>query len=541
MMHSNDVYLIDNLPIQINGNEKYATGLTKRTTIDDVKYAILSCTMSSNDGFNLNDYAIFEKWQGNERILDGKLKIYKLIRLWKSLPGNQLENVKFIIKKRKSYNQIQQNYNQYILKQQQLVHNTASPAMNKTWNSNKAANALRKSSRKLSTRDVPSLSHSRSASSSSLSSVSDNEEKLVGTSNDSSENDEVFGLNRYDKRYSSIKKFNRSKKSTVNKQHKTNDKVMLSNTNQEQDRRQTFLNLVQKQNEIIDKQMNKIEHNDKQIKKCMKSYLKKFNSQESRSRSTKRSKSLDKYDAAKLTKSAKKAVVEHTAERSSSIRRLIVKDDETTKQPQQQQQLQFTSNDIKQAFDNVLDEKQLNEYVKLCNNYFQVQKNVNLNKRKIDDLNNELVKMKASTGVQQIKDETTNKIETCVQTYDKQNEKLLHLSDALNRIDEIILLKTSLINSLENELKKIENEQLFDLQAVNNNNNNKKMSTFASTSSTSSSVSSVITSVSQQGEFNSQQQQQTVIKSKHFADNDSDTGISSANSDDFTSHLETLV
>ena len=73
-----EVLLVEKLPIVINGNEKYASGLTKRTTVDDVKYAMLSVSEPSFQIEHLDDYALFEKWQGNERILDGKIKIYKL-------------------------------------------------------------------------------------------------------------------------------------------------------------------------------------------------------------------------------------------------------------------------------------------------------------------------------------------------------------------------------------------------------------------------------------------------------------------------------
>ena len=486
-MHSSDSYIIDSLPIQINGNEKFATGLTKRTTIDDVKYAILSCTLNcTTEALNLNDYAIFEKWQGNERILDGNIKIYKLIRLWKSLPGNQLDAVKFIIKKRKNI--------QNIIKQ---IHNTASPAMNKTWNSNKAANALRKSSVK---RDESSSTRE--------------------SSTDASDNEELTAT-RYDKRYSSVRKFNRAKRSIICKN---------------EDRRETFLNLVNKQSEIIEKQQHKLESNDKLIKKCMQSCLRRVRSSVSKTRS----RSLDKQqqlvnDKEATTKQKSKRLASKSRERSSSIHRLVVKDD-LLREPE------VTSSDIKQTFENVLDDKQLEEYANLCNKYFKLQKNVNFNKNKVEQLNNELSTIKQSTVDNQ---QFTQKIQLSVQTYDKQNEKLSHLGDALNRIDEIILLKSNLIKSLESELKKIEDEQLYDLkpQFVETKTNNKKLTTSSSTSSTISSFSSgssIITSVSEQGIIKTSTNG-TVLSKTTFGDNDSDTGISSANSDDFVSQLETLV
>src|SRR5690606_25625511 len=55
-------------------------------------------------GEQLASYAMFEKWQGSERMLDDAIKIHKLIKLWKSLPGHQLASVKFLIKPKRNYN-----------------------------------------------------------------------------------------------------------------------------------------------------------------------------------------------------------------------------------------------------------------------------------------------------------------------------------------------------------------------------------------------------------------------------------------------------
>lgn len=111
------------LPISINGNEKIATGLTKQTTINDIIYAIILKTDSKFTMEQICDYALFEKYSDNERFLDGSLKVYKLIKYWKSQPeGNLLDKVKFVIKKRKI--------------QSKLC--TLSPAHPKTWNLNKA-------------------------------------------------------------------------------------------------------------------------------------------------------------------------------------------------------------------------------------------------------------------------------------------------------------------------------------------------------------------------------------------------------------------
>ena len=88
------------LPILVNGDEKSVTGLTKETTVDDIKLKVLK---TSNPKFNndlLDQYGLFEQWQNNERMLNGKSKVYKIIQNWQSLPGNQLTKVKFIIRER---------------------------------------------------------------------------------------------------------------------------------------------------------------------------------------------------------------------------------------------------------------------------------------------------------------------------------------------------------------------------------------------------------------------------------------------------------
>jgi len=70
----------------------------------------------------------------------------------------------------------------------------------------------------------------------------------------------------------------------------------------------------------------------------------------------------------------------------------------------------------------------------------------------------------------------------------------------------------------------------------------KSLSTYNSTSSTTSTSSSVFTSVSSAANVNPHYHSQMSIKCYANADNESDTGISSANSDDFSSQqLETLV
>lgn len=92
---------LDKIPIKVNGVDRYATGLSKTTTIDEIKYAMLSVSEPTFRPEESGNYGVFEKWNGHERLLEGKSKIYKVISFWKSLPGDQLSQVKFVIKKKK--------------------------------------------------------------------------------------------------------------------------------------------------------------------------------------------------------------------------------------------------------------------------------------------------------------------------------------------------------------------------------------------------------------------------------------------------------
>ncbi|CAF0894684.1 unnamed protein product [Brachionus calyciflorus] len=94
---------IDKISIKVNGHDRYATGLSKTTTIDEIKYAMLSVSDPKFRVEDIDNYGIFEKFQGNERLLDGGQKIYKIINFWKSLPGTPLPEVKFVIKKKKNF------------------------------------------------------------------------------------------------------------------------------------------------------------------------------------------------------------------------------------------------------------------------------------------------------------------------------------------------------------------------------------------------------------------------------------------------------
>ena len=420
-MNDADKVLDDKLPIVLNGNEKYATGLTKRTTVDDVIFAMLSVSDASFMPEHLSDYGIVEKWQGNERILDGKIKIYKLIRLWKSLPGDQLSQVKFIIKKRK------QNM-------------------------------------KLSARDSD----------------------LNSESSDETNTDNNKLVNH--KRYASIKRFNRSRKSSVKQIKKS------------------FIDLVTKQNEIIDKQLDQI------------------------SETNTRSKGLAKFLRGKSgDKSAKVKSLKH---------------------------IDIDENDIKQAFCNGanalnLDDKQAKEYSKLCKDYFKLQHCLNSKLQRIEDLKTELNEISSNTSVSEKKTEarlvkTNKKLQSTIETTNTQSEKLNDMSIALNKIDDIISLKEKFIQSLEKELQQLDsNEETVAVKKSLVLTSETARSSTSSTSSVFTSISSI--STSQYANMNSNanavkfSQNQMSGNKFSYADNESDTGISSANSEEFNTHLETLV
>lgn len=128
--------MIQNLPIIVNGVEKFASGITKDTTVDDVKFAMLCATDSSFTPDMIYDYGVFLEYQQSENLLEGSLKIYKIVR---SLQ-NQLEQVKFLIKKRISISKSKQ---QEKSQQKAFKFCSLSPSVQKTWNESRL---LRKSS-----------------------------------------------------------------------------------------------------------------------------------------------------------------------------------------------------------------------------------------------------------------------------------------------------------------------------------------------------------------------------------------------------------
>ena len=84
------------LPVWLGGCEKWVTGLTKRTTCDDVLYALLKHDGNPNDDdLDISGFCIFERWRDVERPLRGRTKILKVWRAW----GDECRNVRFSVRK----------------------------------------------------------------------------------------------------------------------------------------------------------------------------------------------------------------------------------------------------------------------------------------------------------------------------------------------------------------------------------------------------------------------------------------------------------
>lgn len=520
--------LVERLPISINGCEKFATGLTKRTTVDDVKFAMLSVSDVNFKPESLEDYGIFEKWQGNERLLDGKLKIYKLIRLWQSLPGDQLSQVKFAIKKRKQIPQLAKklqyrdaNVEQPKQDAKKYTFCTLSPANNKTWNYEKAKRKTSFIQKQLNRLDGYESSSSVASNRSGSPSSSDVDEDL------NSENK--------CRRYASIKKLNRSKKSTIK---------------QTQQIKKSFIELVSKQNEIIDKQLNKMvdiqECENQQAKKAT-NLLDCLKSKYTRSRSLENNK--DKSRKSSCLRDASNSLNKSSFKNDSEVFDCNINEQDVS------EAFEMNSSNSSALFN----EFETKEYTKLCKDYFKVEHCLNNKLKKIEQLKNELSEMQAAVKPNKVTNsivKTNKKILNSIDTSKVQTEKLNDLNNALTRIDDIISLKSKFINSLEQELQRLEStddskeikivkEVSLPIQKQQPTLQKNKLA-YNSTSSTSStsSVFTSISSISTSQATNYSQPQMVMHKSNNFtyvADNESDTGISSANSDDFNTQLETLV
>lgn len=81
------------IPVWLGGTQRWVTGLTKRTTCDDVIYALLY-----NDGKHEDErtdkYTIYERWRDVERPLQGRTKILKIWRAW----GDEQRNIQLTMR-----------------------------------------------------------------------------------------------------------------------------------------------------------------------------------------------------------------------------------------------------------------------------------------------------------------------------------------------------------------------------------------------------------------------------------------------------------
>ena len=83
------------LPIHIGGCQKWVTGLGRRTTCDDIIYALIRHEANPNEYVDVTNFAIFERWRGVERPLKGRTKILKVWKAW----GAERHHVQFYVRK----------------------------------------------------------------------------------------------------------------------------------------------------------------------------------------------------------------------------------------------------------------------------------------------------------------------------------------------------------------------------------------------------------------------------------------------------------
>ena len=205
-------------PVYIDGCLKYAAGLTRRTTIQDVLMAMVSISNSNLAQNEFKKYTMIEQWQANERIIPGDVKVVKLIKLWKSLPGDQWSHVKFVIKKIPVLSKTRHVRFADEVKSakknnesKKYVFCTLSPAMQKSWD-------LERFKRKSEfvKRELQMVQNGLKYDVNSIPSSSD------------SESDDQYEEN---KRYASIKKVNRSKNSILRQTYQTVDKSAKKSLN----------------------------------------------------------------------------------------------------------------------------------------------------------------------------------------------------------------------------------------------------------------------------------------------------------------------
>ncbi|KAH9490022.1 hypothetical protein Btru_045061 [Bulinus truncatus] len=86
------------IPIWFNGTQNWMTGLTRRTTCDDIVYALLYSS-ALHETESTDNYAIFEKWREVERPLSSRTKILKVWSSW----GEEQPNVQLTMRSLDDY------------------------------------------------------------------------------------------------------------------------------------------------------------------------------------------------------------------------------------------------------------------------------------------------------------------------------------------------------------------------------------------------------------------------------------------------------
>ncbi|GFN86800.1 ras association domain-containing protein 10 [Plakobranchus ocellatus] len=86
------------IPIWFNGTQRWMAGLTRRTTCDDVIYAILYSS-GLHEAESTDNFAIFEKWREVERPLSSRTKILKVWAFW----GEEQPNVSLTMRSLNDY------------------------------------------------------------------------------------------------------------------------------------------------------------------------------------------------------------------------------------------------------------------------------------------------------------------------------------------------------------------------------------------------------------------------------------------------------
>ncbi|CAF0905687.1 unnamed protein product [Brachionus calyciflorus] len=213
---------MEQIKIVVNGCEKVATGLTKETTVDDIKFAMLYSSVGKFKVDMLNDYGLFEQWHTNERLLDSNVKIYKIIKLWKQLPGDQLAQVKFVIKQKlvnkKTSLSINKNQKEEETnRKKEFKYCSLSPSVQKTWNDNLVEKRISRTKSSYVRKQLEILNQKKKLS------IDDNHDlqsipsSAWSSGHESESDDETSNSCKriVRKRYASIKRMNKSRNSSI--------------------------------------------------------------------------------------------------------------------------------------------------------------------------------------------------------------------------------------------------------------------------------------------------------------------------------------